>query len=129
MDAKNNAIGKPSNEDNKMKQEPLDRLTSLALECEEDWKQIILHLSLLHRRIGRLEGRIEVLSSQLRDEISHSRGFELISFSQALGLIGDIHFQLQDLGITNLAPVIKDNVSSHDLEIKTNTSVTKSEEE
>jgi hypothetical protein len=94
---------------NQMKELTADRLVALTLDCRKDFKQIISLLSALHRKIGQLEGKTNVLCDDVREQQSYSRGFDLLQLSQAEGILSEIYCQLQRLGIANINLEPEDN--------------------
>lgn len=84
-----------------MEKTVLDIFTEQSLDCREDFKKVIICLSALHRRIGRLEGKIEVLSDYLRDQRDYCHGVDLIHISQLEGMLSEVYAQMEGLGISN----------------------------
>lgn len=93
----------------------LDCLTESALECRGHFDVIIAELAGLHRTIGRLEGKIEILISQVDKQSNHCGGMDLIHISQLEGMLHGLNYQLERLGISR--------VTHENTEIKSNPTV------
>ncbi|MFM6205291.1 hypothetical protein [Planktothrix sp.] len=104
----------------------LDHLTEQSLECQKDFSKVIIFLSALHRRIGELEGKTEILFGDVREQRDYCQGIDLIRISQLEGLLANIKRQLQELGLTkdeDIPSISETNKFSTERETTTNSNI------